>query len=195
MDELKIKSVKAVMKTLDVSLIDLFEKDDLIGLLREGILNGTLKKEEVLQAVNELPEPLPVKKNSKGSETYKMLHFAKHEATGVEYAVVGNDVVGPIIQGKDFRYILALNDVAVNIPLSQAKEIAALQDGIGGMEWIVPDDSHFLALLGMLNRVNRFLEAFDGDKIGTIPYLSASSQSNPPSRWKVRLILPLKDKL
>lgn len=42
-----------------------------------------------------------------------------------------------------------------------------------------------------LSKINRFLEAHGGDKIGNIPFLSATSQSNPPRTWNVRFILPL----
>lgn len=79
MDKLSIDSVKAVMKTLNVSLSDLIEDGELIGLLRTRILNDRLTKNEILRMLGELPDAKPEKApTAQGSQTCKLLHFAKH---------------------------------------------------------------------------------------------------------------------
>jgi hypothetical protein len=188
MDKLKTDSVKAVMTTLNVSLNDLVANDELMTLLRSRLLSGELRKNDVLQLLSEMPDFQP--KTARASSC-KMLHFATHGATGIEYALNGGDVIGPIIEGKGIRYVLALKNIAVNLTIDEAEKLAGVQESIGGFKWIVPNDDHFKAMLGNLSKINRFIEAYDGDKIGNTPFLSASFQSNKPQRWNVRLILPL----
>lgn len=45
MDKLEVYSVKAVMQTLNVSLSDLIDNDELISLLRERVLSGAISKD------------------------------------------------------------------------------------------------------------------------------------------------------
>ncbi len=192
MDKLSIDSVKAVMKTLNVSLSDLIEDGELIGLLRTRILNDRLTKNEILRMLGELPDAKPEKApTAQGSQTCKLLHFAKHGLTGLEYALNGGDVVGPVVKGRQIRYVLALKNIASNLNIDEARHLADRQECIGGINWIVPNDDHFRALQMNLSKINRFLEAHGGDKIGNIPFLSATSQSNSPRTWNVRFILPL----
>lgn len=192
MDKQKIESVKAVMKTLEVSLNDLVGNEELIELIRTKIIKGTLKKSDVVNLLNELPDFKPRSK-SKAIPSCKMLRFATHGTTGLEYALYGGDVIGPIVKGDRFRYVLALKNIAVNLTIDQAQELARNQESIGNLDWIVPNDDHFKAMIGNLSRINSFLEAHGGDKITTTPFLSASYQGNKPSKWNVRFILPLKD--
>lgn len=193
MDKLKINSVRAVMKTLNVGLSDLVENDELIGLLCVRIVNGSLKKDEIFKLLNELsgkkPEVSPVPSGI--SKVNGNLHFATHGSTGVEYALDGKNVIGPVILGNGFRYVIALKNAAMNLKLEAAMKLADKQKKVDGINWIVPSDEHFMALQDKLLRVNRFLEIFNGDKIGKVPFLSTTSQANPPQTWNVRLILPL----
>lgn len=192
MDKLKIESVKAVMKTLNVSLDDLVENDELVGLLRTRISVGMLTKNEILLMLRELLDARLEKAHAnQSSQTCKLLHFAKHGLTGLEYALNGGDVVGPVIKERQVRYVLALKNIATNLNINEARYLANEQECIGGINWIVPNDDHFRALQMNLSKVNRFLEAYGGDKIGNIPFLSETSQSNQPRTWNVRLILPL----
>lgn len=185
-DNKDIASVKAVMKTLNVSMNDLIDNNGLMNLLREKILSGALPKSEVQHLLNEMPEF-----KSPTTTSCKMLRFSTHGTTGLEYALNGGDVVGPIITGKGIRYVLALKNIAQNLTLEEAEKLARMQESVGGFDWIVPCDDHFKAMIGNLSRINTFLEAYGGDKIGHTPFLSTSFQHNKPQRWNVRFILPL----
>ena len=197
MDKLKLEkivSVKSVMKAMNVSMDDLLGNDELLNLLGNRILSDKLEKSKVLQFLNEMPDSEPEKPSAqRGSQTCKMFHFATHGATGLEYALNGGEVIGPVIKGKAFRYVLALKNIAQNLTIDEAEKLAGLQESVAQMHWIVPNDDHFKAIVGNLTKINRFLEAFGGDKIGNTPFLSASFQSNKPQNWNVRLILPLKN--
>ena len=188
----QLESVKAVMKTLEVSLNDLVGNEELIELIRTKIIKGTLKKSDVVNLLNELPDFKP-KSKSQTSPSCKMLRFATHGATGLDYALYGSDVIGPVIKSERFRYVLALKNIAANLTIDQAQELAHNQESVGDLDWIVPNDDHFKAMIGNLSKINHFLENFGGDKITTTPFLSTSYQGNKPSKWNVRFILPLKD--
>ena len=192
MNKLNVESVKAVMKTMNVSLSDLVENDELIGLLRERALSGELTKGEILSLADELPAVQQGKApETDDSTTCKLLHFAVHGATCLEYALNGGDVIGPVVKGKQLRFVLSLKNSATNLDIFKAKEMAKKLELVNGIEWIVPNDNHFRVILNNIGAINRFLEAYDGDKIGSIPFLSETSQVNPPRKWNVRFILPL----
>ncbi|MBR1600468.1 MAG: hypothetical protein IJ677_02695 [Alphaproteobacteria bacterium] len=178
------------MKTLNVSLSDLIENDELVSLLRSRILGGALTKNEILRMLECIPDAKKPSANQ-GSTTCKLLHFAKHGITGIEYALNGGEVIGPVVKDRQIRYVLALKNIATNLNIDEARRLADRQECICGINWIIPNDDHFRALQVNLSKVNRFLEAYGGDKIGSTPFLSATSQSNPPRTWNVRFILPL----
>ena len=120
-----------------------------------------------------------------------MLRFSKHGATGIEYALNGGDIIGPIITGKGIRYVLSLKNIAKNLTLEEVVKLANKMESVGGFDRIVPSDDHFRVMIGSLSKINSFIEAYGGDKIGHTALLSTSCQNNKPQNWNVRLILPL----
>lgn len=181
-----------MMKSFGVAPGEVVDNNEFLEILKERLQNGEISKQEILGILNNIPEHQAEDKSAVSSKTsLKMLRFATHGATGLEYALNGGEVIGPVIRGKNCRYVLALKNIAKNLTLEESESLARNQESVGGINWIVPNDDHFKSLIGNLQKINQFLEAYAGDKITSIPFLSATSQTNRPKQWNVRLILPL----
>lgn len=190
----KIDSLKVMMKSFGISPGDVMDNNELLELLKTKMINGEISEQKVLGIINDLPKSRPASAPSAQtkSSTLRMLRFATHGASGLRYALHGSSVIGPVIEARGLKFVLDLKNCACNLTFEEAKEVAEQKETVNGISWIIPGDEHFYAILGFgTAKVNNFLEAFGGDKITNTPFLSATSQANRPSKWNVRLILPL----
>lgn len=192
------------MKTLGVSLNDLIENEELLGLLRARLNSGSVKIEELTEILNEAAKhPAPSTPSvtsveapaavAKDSATSKKMEIRVHQTTGIRYVMHNYSTIGILVEGKGLRFVFALKNAGRNITIGQAKAMAQAEPQIDGISWIVPSDEHFRAIQSLgIRAINQVLGKFGGDSISSIPFLSTTSQNNPPREWNVRFVLPLK---
>ncbi len=208
--ETNVKAIINLMLTLEVSLEDvtkaLLNPSSTTPLtaseIQEAIENGSVSLDTIFPAQSEAWNMLVdfiasdsflagFPKDIAPPVTEDKIDYA-YTKCGLEYALYNGDILGIVIRAQSLHFVLALHNYGQNLDIRQAREKVERLPEVAGKKWIVPSDANFLCLHAIgLKRVNEALRELKGDGIGGMPFLSSTSQANPPRYWHVRFVLPL----